>query len=194
MLRHVANVDLTCLYIACFQPSALTPHTLSSVALRPQRPQIDCIGISDRPERLRVIHLLAMRQLMHHDHFDHTLGQPSSVSVSQHKLDDLTSIEVAANEFGIVGELFECLHENHVGFHERIAYRGDSAQNPFGGGRGRSGNRAYKVDQRVRSLGALIDALEAQRHDGSVRLRLKTVWEQRLGVLERAPDSQVHCL
>ena len=118
-----------------------------------------------------MIHLLAVRELMYHDHLHHPLGQPSSISVPEHQLYDLASIEIATDKLGVVGEFFERLNEDHVRFHEGVAYRCDAVQDVFRRGRCRAGQCAYEVYVRVRALGALIDALEAEDHCRGLRMR-----------------------
>jgi hypothetical protein len=97
-----------------------------------------------------------MRKLMHHDHFHHALRKPSTLPVPQHELYDFARVEVAADEFGVVGKLFEGLHENCVRFHEWVAYCCDAVEDFCGGGGGRAGERADEVDVRIGSLRAFV--------------------------------------
>ena len=60
-------------------------------------------------------------------------------------------------------------------FHERIADGGDTIEDTFGDGRGGSGEGSYKVNVGVGALGALVQALEAERHCGGVRMQADLV-------------------
>lgn len=115
-----------------------------------------------------MVHLLAMRQLVHHDHLHHALRQPSPTPVPQHQLYDFSGVEIAPDELGVVGEFFEGLDEDHVGFHEGVAYCGDSVQDLFGDGGGRAWERADEVYEGVWALGSLVEALEAEGHRGEM--------------------------
>lgn len=85
--------------------------------------------------------------------------------VSQDKLYDFASIEVATNKFIVVWEFFESLDEDHIRLHEGIAYCSDAVEYALGcGGRG-TGDRTYEVDERIRTLRALVQSFETERHD-----------------------------
>lgn len=105
---------------------------------------------------------------MHHDHFHHTLRKPSPVSITKNELYDFAGIEIAAHEFGIVRKLLKRLDEDHVRFHEGIAYCGYAIEDIFGRGGGWSWYRSDEVDESVGSLRALVNTLESENHGGGL--------------------------
>lgn len=55
-----------------------------------------------------MIHLLAVRELMHHDHLNVLEGQPAAGGGGlEDELDDFTSVEITTDEFTVGREFFQ---------------------------------------------------------------------------------------
>jgi hypothetical protein len=99
-----------------------------------------------------MVHLLAVRQLMHHHHLHKLEAQPTALLVFQDELYDLASVEVSTQEFVVWWELFQRHDGNVVLFHDRVALSRDAIEKV---------ERCWvwcfdEVDERVRTLCALI--------------------------------------
>jgi hypothetical protein len=88
------------------------------------------------------------------------------MSVTQDKLYDFAGIEVTTNEFSVVRELLKSLDKDHVGFHERVAYRRHPIQDLLGHSGRRARKRADEVDVRIWPLRTLVQTLEPEGHGG----------------------------
>jgi hypothetical protein len=111
-----------------------------------------------------MVHLFAVRQLMHHHHLHKLESQPTALLVFQDELNDLASVEVAAEEFIVWWKLFQRHHRDVVLFHDRVALSRDAIEEVE---RCRVGS-FDEVDERIGTLGALVQARDSERHDGLV--------------------------
>ncbi len=73
---------------------------------------------------------------MHHDHLHVAERQPLLAGAGgfEHQLDDLAGVEVAADEFGVGGVLFEGHDGDVVGAHEGVDDGGDAGEEVVGKG------------------------------------------------------------
>jgi len=104
------------------QRLTLSPQTLTIVILPPENLEMLSIAISYLPERLGVVHLLAVCELVHHDHLHSAETKPLTIERLQTQLDDLAGVQVAAYELPVWNVFFECHHADVVRSHNGVAY------------------------------------------------------------------------
>jgi hypothetical protein len=81
-----------------------------------------------------MIHLYIMRQLMHHDHLDLPEAHPAPIPTTKYKLDNLTIVEVATDEFAVGFVFFESCDGEVVGLRDGEALGRDGAEEGVGVG------------------------------------------------------------
>lgn len=109
-----------------------------------------------------MIHLHAVRELVHHDHLHGAEGQPvAGEGRAQDELDDFAGVEVAADEFGVGGMFLERHEGQVVRFHDRVADGCDAFEEVLRVGVRGAWERFDEDDARVRRLVAGVEALDA---------------------------------
>lgn len=114
-----------------------------------------------------MVHLHAVRQLVHHHHNDASEAQPRAGVGAQYQLNHLASVEVAANELPIWWELFQSGYGEVMRFHDRMAdgsYAGEKLLCYGRLCRYRAGKSLYENYVRRGRLMARVQALHADWH------------------------------
>ena len=118
-----------------------------------------------------MVHLLAVRQLMHHDHLDIGKRQPGTTGAAQHELDHFASVEVATNKFAIGGEFLEGHDADVVHAHDRQTLSCDALKKDLRKGFVGRFERFDEDDVRVGLGVARVKALDPEGHgEGEVGL------------------------
>lgn len=131
-----------------------------------------------------MIHVHAMRQLVHHDHLYGPKTEPLARARGfEDELDDFSSVEVAADEFRVGFVFFEGGDGEVGGCHDGFTYCGDAGEEVLGEGGGRAWERFDEYDAIVWVGLVRIEALDAEGH--SCVLGLEAPWT-RLAVRGRS--------
>ena len=99
-----------------------------------------------------------MRKLMHHNQLYAPETQPvTRVGRLENELDDLSSVEVAADEFGVGFVFFEGHYGEVISFHNGVTYRGDTFEEVLGEG---AGGTWEGLDEYYAGIGGLVAGVE----------------------------------
>ena len=114
-----------------------------------------------------MIHLNAMRKLVHHDHLHALETEPvPAIRGFQHQLNDFPGVEVAAHKLRVRFVLFERHDREVISFHDGVAYCGDALEKVLSEGGVRTGEGLDEDNAGIGLLTASVEAFDADGHGG----------------------------